>query len=145
VARRHGSEAEAADPCVGEAGVAVTGARVHHETAMTLADLARYTKDLSPEQRRAYSAQAAGYELRALAASAGDTELTQAVLARSACWLLIDAGDPCRALKLARWALSLGPPADIRAELSKVLAEGSRRSVIPVDNNIRRRNSARSS
>lgn len=111
----------------------MTTARVHHETAMMLSNMALYASGLSPEQRRAYHTQAAAAELRALAASVGDTQLSRAVLARSACWMLIDAGEPCRALKLARWALGLDPREDLRGELREVIAFASKR-VAAVDN-----------
>ena len=109
-----------------------------HETAMMLSDMALYASDLSPEQRRAYHVQAAAAELRALAASVGDTGLSRAVLARSACWMLIDAGDPCRALKLARWALGLDPREGLRGELREVIALAGKRAAAVDNRRIRR-------
>lgn len=106
-----------------ELAATTPNATVLHGTAMTLSDLALYGKDLSPEQRRTHHAQAAVLELRALALLGDAPPQTRAVIARSACWMLLDANDQCRAARLARWAIqAIESSDDIREELRSVLA-----------------------
>jgi hypothetical protein len=93
---------------------------------MELSDRAEYGRGLTDEQRVELNARAAAEELQAVASSVAFPDRRDPpryAMVRSACWLLLDSGDPCKAAKLARWACANG----MRGYVQEPLAEAERR------------------
>ncbi len=104
-----------------------------HRKAMELSDRAEYGHGFTDEQRREFNARAAEYELRAVAQPDPRDPPRYAVV-RSACWLLIDSGDPCKAARLARWASANGMRDYVRQALlaAEKLLEDRRDMIVSV-------------
>ncbi len=97
-----------------------------HRRAMELSDRAEYGRGLTDEQRIELNARAAAEELQAVAwavACPDRRDPPRYAMVRSACWLLLDSGDPCKAARLARWACANG----MRAYAQEALTEAERR------------------
>jgi hypothetical protein len=93
---------------------------------MELSDRAEYGRGLTDEQRVELNARAAAEELQAVASSVAFPDRRDPpryAMVRSACWLLLDSGDPCKAAKLARWACANG----MRDYVRQALVEAEKR------------------
>ena len=93
-------------------------AHANHEAAMALADRA----DAANRRVRALFLAASVLEEEAAQLADGN-EPSRSILYRSAAWLAINAGDPGRAIRLAKLGLRGGPqpvPSKIHAELRAV-------------------------